>query len=234
MAYREILERQMEYERFLIRQFRERLEQCPAGYLQHRRRRGETGGEAVYDQYYHKLPGVDVPQYLNRQMAPLINELKYKRILEESIRRLEQNVKARERYLGACKPFDYASVSGCLPKAYRDAEIPWEDADLWKKNAPRFTQSENPYRRDQLIHATTFGLMTRSKAEASVAELLYACGFSFHYEKKLVLWDEDGTPKVRHPDFTMPIAPWFPFYMEYKGLYQKEEILSNPKGRITV
>ena len=80
MAYREILERQMEYERFLIRQFRERL---------------------------------------------------------------EQNVKARERYLGACKPFDYASVSGCLPK-------------------------------------------------------------------------------VRHPDFTMPIAPWFPFYMEYKGLYQKE------------
>ena len=81
MAYREILERQMEYERFLIRQFRERL---------------------------------------------------------------EQNVKARERYLGACKPFDYASVSGCLPKAYRDAEIPWEDADLWKKNAPRFTQSENP------------------------------------------------------------------------------------------
>ena len=92
MAYREILERQIEYERFLIRQFRERL---------------------------------------------------------------EQNVKARDRYLGACKPFDYASVSGCLPK-------------------------------------------------------------------------------VRHPDFTMPIAPWFPFYMEYKGLYQKEEILSNPKGRITV
>ena len=223
MAYREILERQMEYERFLIRQFRERLEQCPPGYLQHRRRRGENGGEAVYDQYYHKLPGVDVPQYLNRQMAPLINELKYKRMLEESIRRLEQNVKARERYLGACKPFDYASVSGCLPKAYRDAEIPWEDADLWKKNAPRFTQSENPYRRDQLIHATTFGLMTRSKAEASVAELLYACGFSFHYEKKLVLWDEDGTPKVRYPDFTMPIAPWFPFYMEYKGLYQKAE-----------
>ena len=155
MAYREILERQMAYERFLIRQFRERLEQCPPGYLQHRRRRGENGGEAVYDQYYHKLPGVATPQYLNQKMAPLINELKYKRMLEESIRRLEQNVKARERYLGDCKPFDYASVSGCLLK-------------------------------------------------------------------------------VRYADFTMPIAPWFPFYMEYKGLYQKEEILSNPKGRITV
>lgn len=105
MAYREILERQMEYERFLIRQFRDRLEQCPAGYLQHRRRRGENGGEAVYDQYYHKLPGVAAPQYLNRQMAPLVNELKYKRVLEESIRRLEQNVKARERYLGAGRVF---------------------------------------------------------------------------------------------------------------------------------
>lgn len=45
------------------------------------------------------------PQYLNRQMAPLVNELKYKRVLEESIRRLEQNVKARERYLGAGRVF---------------------------------------------------------------------------------------------------------------------------------
>ena len=144
MAYREMVERHMEYERFLLRQFRDRLEKCPPGYLQHRNSSGKKAGKAVYDQYYHKLPGMAAPQYLNRQMAPLINELKYKRMLEESIRRLEQNVKARERYLGACKPFDYASVSGCLPK-------------------------------------------------------------------------------VRHPDFTMPIAPWFPFYMEYKGLYQKEE-----------
>ncbi|MDD6815196.1 MAG: hypothetical protein PUE84_01950 [Firmicutes bacterium] len=89
----------------MLRQFRDRLEKCPPGYLQHRNSSGKKAGKAVYDQYHHKLPGMTAPQYLNRQMAPLVNELKYKRVLEESIRRLEQNVKARERYLGAGRVF---------------------------------------------------------------------------------------------------------------------------------
>lgn len=223
MAQSEIIERQMEYERFLLHQFRERLKECPPGYLQRRSIKEKRAGKSLYDQYYHKLPGEPHPHYLNRQMAPLVNELKYKRILEESIRRLEQNVKAREKYLKEYKAFDYQSVSKLLPKAYQNVEIPYEDEDLWRKNSLRFTQSENPYRRELLIHATTFGLMTRTKAEASVAEFLYACGFSFHYEKKLYLLDQDGTTKVRYPDFTIPIAPEFSFFIEYKGMYQNKK-----------
>lgn len=232
MDFKEITEKQMEAERFLLQSFRERFEKCPPGFLACKPDR--TGRP----QYYHKLPGDPKPHYLNRTMTPLLHELQYKRILQESIKRLEQNLKAREKYLKAYAPFDYASICRNLPKAYRNADIPYEDADLWTTlqetlqgtsqqtlqptGTPRFTQSENPYRRDLLIHKTTFGLLTRTKAEASVAELLYGCGLSFHYEKKLMLQDEDGTPKIRYPDFTIPIAPWLDYYMEYDGMFQKE------------
>ena len=228
MDFKEITEKQMEAERFLLQSFRERFEKCPPGYLACKPDR--TGRL----QYYHKLPGDPKPHYLNRKMTPLIHELQYKRILRESIRRLEQNLKARGKYLNAYVPFDYASICRNLPKAYRHADTPYENTDLWTilqetfqqtlqaDGTPRFTQSENPYRRDQLIHTTTFGLLTRTKAEASVAELLYGSGLSFHYEKKLNLQDEDGTPKTRYPDFTIPIAPWLDYYMEYDGMYQDE------------
>ena len=121
MDFKEITEKQMDAERFLLQSFRERFEKCPPGYLTCKPDR--TGRL----QYYHKLPGDPKPHYLNR-----------------------------------------------------------------------------------------------TKAEASVAELLYGSGLSFHYEKKLILQDEDGALKTRYPDFTIPIAPWLDYYLEYDGMFQKE------------
>ena len=125
MDFKEITEKQMDAERFLLQSFRERFEKCPPGYLTCKPDR--TGRL----QYYHKLPGDPKPHYLNRTMTPLIHELQYKRILQESIKRLEQNQKAREKFLKAYAPFDYANICRNLPKAYRHADIPYEDADLW-------------------------------------------------------------------------------------------------------
>ena len=242
MDYKEIIEKQLEVERILLQTFRERLEKCPPGYLNCK---PDAGG---HPRYYHKLPGDPKFYYLNQRMTPLIHELKYKRILQESIRRLEQNVKARERYLKDFTPFSYDSICQLLPAAYRDADIPYEDQAFQETAdtaagcslisstiggmencctrkpgfSPHFTQSENPFHREQLIHTTTFGLLTRTKAEASVAELLYAEGFSFCYEKKLYLLDEDGTVKTRYPDFTVPFIDDLAYYMEYDGMYQTE------------
>lgn len=125
MDFKEITKKQMEAERFLLQSFRERFEKCPPGCLACKPDR--TGRP----QYYHKLPGDPKPHYLNRTMTPLLHELQYKRILQESIKRLEQNLKAREKYLKAYAPFDYSSICKQLPKAYRNADIPYEDADLW-------------------------------------------------------------------------------------------------------
>ena len=213
----EILERQIDYERFLLHTFRDRLAACPPGYLRYKTDRKGRG------EYYHKLPDDPTPRYLNRHMSPLIRELKYKRLLQEAIRRLELNLRGREKYRKACLPTDFDSINASLPPAYRSADVPTEDKDLWQKNGQFFTQSENPYHRERLIYPTTFGLMTRSRGEAYIAEILHANQFSFHYEKKLFLLDDDGTQKIRYPDFTLPMIPEYNFFIENKGMYQNDE-----------
>ncbi|MBR4861378.1 MAG: hypothetical protein IKU09_04180, partial [Firmicutes bacterium] len=115
------------------------------------------------------------------------------------------------------------SIEKNIPKAYQGAERPVKDNALWGgiQNGPGFTQSENPFHREYLIHQTSFGLITRSKSEAMTAELIHAAGFFIYYEKKLILYDENDERKVRYPDITLPIADetW---YWEVKGRFQEE------------
>lgn len=54
------------------------------------------------------------------------------------------------------------------------------------------------------------------------AELLHVAGFFIHYEKKLVLLDENRERKVRYPDFTLPVAAGNEWYWEVKGRFQEE------------
>ena len=218
----EINETVLRYERQLLQQFRRRLAQCPPGYLQMRTVNGKK-------QYSHKLPDQKKPVYLDRNHNRLVNELKYKRVLQEAVKRLEENIAAKEFALRKILPYDYASIEEILPGAYRGAERPLEGGQLWgnmqKQEECRcgagFTQSENPFKREYLIHQTSFGLITRSKSEAMTAELLHAAGFFIHYEKKLILYDENGDVKVRYPDFTLPLTTnW---YWEVKGRFQEEQ-----------
>lgn len=205
----------LQYEKKLLWQFRRRLVQCPPGYLQMRTCNGKN-------QYYHKLPDQKTPVYLNASHAWLVNELKYKRILQETVKRLEENITAKERAMQKIKPYDYAAIDKILPRTYRNADLPVTEDALWgiDREAPGFTQSENPFHREYLIHQTSFGLITRSKSEAMTAELIHAAGFFIHYEKKLVLRDENGTERTRYPDFTLPLAT--KWYWEVKGRYQDE------------
>ena len=219
MEHVEINETVLRYEKQLLLQFRRRLEQCPPGYLQMRTCNGKN-------QYYHKLPDQNKPVYLDRNHSWLVNELKYKRVLQESVKRLEGNIAAKESALRKILPYDYASIEQILPGAYRGAERPVEGGTLRNcgdrgQSGPGFTQSENPFKREYLIHQTSFGLITRSKSEAMTAELLHAAGFFIHYEKKLILYDENGDVKIRYPDFTLPLATnW---YWEVKGRFQEEQ-----------
>ena len=206
----------LQYERCLLQQFQFRLSQCPPGYLQRHRNHGRN-------QYYHKLPDQEKPVYLNADHNWLINELKYKRVLQEVVRRLEHNIAVKEQALRKLQPYDYVSIEKILPGAYKGAERPVKERNLWEgmQNGAGFTQSENPFKREYLIHQTSFGLITRSKSEAMTAELIHAAGIFIYYEKKLVLQDENGEKKVRYPDFTLPL-PGETWYWEVKGRFQEE------------
>ena len=79
-------------------------------------------------------------------------------------------------------------------------------------------QSEKPSRREELKHTTSFGLLTRSKNEALIAELLHAAGIEFYYEKRLQIVDEQGKIQVIYPDFTIILADGSVIYWEHKGM----------------
>ena len=115
-----ILGQILQYEKRLLQQFHTRLAQCPPGYLQMHRNHGKN-------QYYHKLPDEKRAIYLNEGHSWLVNELKYKRVLQEAIQRLELNIAAKEQALQKIKPYDYVSIENILPKAYKGAELPVKD-----------------------------------------------------------------------------------------------------------
>ena len=216
MDFMEITRRKIAEEKAMLRKMEDRLKKCPPGYLKCVHVHG-------HEQYYHILPGKARPVYINRKHAWLVNELKYKRILRESVKRLKQNILLEEKMVQGMKPWDYPAVSAQLPRTYQLAEVPGDGRQL--KNGPRFTQSENPAYREYLTQHTTFGLITRTRGEAMYAEQLYSAGFTIFYEKELLLWDEEGRLHRRYPDFTIPLAGGFLYYLEHKGMVQ------NPKYR---
>ncbi|MBR4861896.1 MAG: hypothetical protein IKU09_06820 [Firmicutes bacterium] len=216
MDYMEITKRKIKNDKAMLRQMESRLGKCPPGYLKCVHVHGRP-------QYYHILPGNAKPIYINRKHIGLVHELKYKRTLQESVRRLRQNILLEEKMLRGMMPWDYETVSRQLPKTYQVEKIPWGNVHL--QNGPRFTQSENPFYREYLTQQTTFGLITRTRGEAMYAEQLYSAGFTLYYEKELLLRDENGKYHRRYPDFTIPLAGGLLYYLEHKGMVQ------NPKYR---
>ena len=108
MDYMEITKRKIKNDKAILRQMESRLGKCPPGYLKcvhvHSR-----------PQYYHILPGNAKPIYINRKHIGLVHELKYKRTLQESVRRLRQNILLEEKMLRGMMPWDYETVGEYTP-----------------------------------------------------------------------------------------------------------------------
>lgn len=238
MDYVETTRRKIKDEKELLKRLEKRLRTCPPGRLKCVKVHGKN-------QYYHIISG-QKEKYINKEHAWLVNELKYKRILQESVKRLRQNILLEEKMVRGILPYDYPTVSSQLPATYREADVAWHSdycgrgtlmretqmCEMQVQKAQRqsvkmqgnvrFTQSENPYRRENLTQPTTFGLVTRSRGESMYAEQLYGEGFTFYYERELVLQDENGIYHQRYPDFTIPLADGHIYYLEHKGMMQNE------------
>ena len=137
--------------------------------------------------------------YIKKKDADLVYQLKYRRIVEEAIRTIEQNLKAQERLIVNYQEYDPQSCQMRLGKVYQD--MPEKFYHMPRK-AVLVEGYQNNYRTEDLIQSSSFGMKFRTKSEALIAELLHSAGVPFTYEAKLVLVDEFGEKHYYKPDFT--------------------------------
>ena len=101
------------------------------------------------------------------------------------------------------------------------------------KALERLVAVYKPYDPDALeeslspAYRTSFGLIVRSRIEAAAAELAYSRGYYIMYEKRVILYDEEGNLHVVYPDFILceneesPDVTWI--YWEHLGLLDMED-----------
>lgn len=169
-------------------------------------------------QYYITVPNSHKNKYANKKMLMLVYRLKQRKKAEIKASLLENNIAVREYVLENYVDCSDDAVEEMLPKAYRRDDELNAKVNVHKGRGRQIPQSENPYRREELKHITSFNLRVRSKGELIMAEELYAAGLEFYYEKRLELYDEDGNIKVVYPDFTIVFPGGFIVYWEHKGM----------------
>lgn len=221
MGLYEIVHKNMKKEQIFLYEAQQELKKLPQGTLQ---RRDKSYGF----EYYTRKDGVEV--YIPKSQHSLVNDLKRRRVLETAESIAKGNIKAMERLLKEYEPLDFEKIERSLPQSYRGLEPAKPNFASGEKTyfgakGQHFIQSENPYMRENLVNSTYFGLKTRSKSEAIIAEALYRAGFSVYYEKKIILYDEFGNKKTAYLDFVVPLTPFYEMGWEHNGLLDDDAYL---------
>lgn len=175
--------------------------------------------------YYIKGPADDREHYVKRANLNHVWKLQQKRLGCEMVRILKYNINLKKRFCERLRSDNVNTVINTLPKAYQpNAEL------LPRRRKQQIKQSENPYKRDGLIELTSFGLYVRSKGELAIAELLYALGIEFYYERALELnipIKSNGRTvwmaKTYYPDFTIVLPDGEYIYWEHKGMLNSKQ-----------
>ena len=158
--------------------------------------------------------------YIRKKDEALVHQLKYRRVLEEAIQTMEDNLAIQEKFLRKYKEYEPNACQSRLGKVYQDMpELFYKQP---KGNVKR-ENYQNQFHRDELIHRTSFGMVCRSKSEALIAELLYRAGIPFYYEARLVLYDEWGEKHFYYPDFTIELPDGSVIYWEHFGRMDSSE-----------
>ena len=181
-------------------------------------------------QIYMKLQGESKYTYVSKtddSNREKVNRLRQKSFIDTSRRILEADIALQEYFIENYIPYTTENICKHQPHAYRQDE---PKANF--KQADR--QSQNPYKREQLIHGTLAGIKVRSKGELLIADALTQIGVDYYYEKELRLTDEDGMQHTLYPDFTIPLKNAEIFYWEHEGLYGDPEYRrrSNEKKKL--
>lgn len=214
MDFLDIAKNELTFQKHLLRQFK-RLQQIKdSGELSCIIR--NTG----HKKYYIKDKGCSRKKYVRKgkpEEMRRVYRLQAKGIGKIAAVRIGNNISLLSQLIDGYQECDMMKILNDLPEELKNEEI---SKGIWHhlEGGKSVRQSEKPSRREELKHSTSFGLMTRSKNEAMMAERFHASGIEFYYEKRLVLIDEDGNIQVIYPDFTIILADGRIFYWEHKGM----------------
>lgn len=206
MGYLEMTKREIVIEEQLLTKYRRTLEHLPKGRLIYKRIRGRL-------HYYVSEEGTGRQTYIKDQDRTLIYNLKYRRLLELAVKRIEQNLKYQKKMIDKYQPYQLSEVQKTLSGVYSDQLLrEYLDAALEQSRC-----SQNPFYREDLTDCTSFGLYVRTKSEALIAELLHAAEITFQYESELRLRDEEGRGVTYYPDFQILTPIGKTIYWEHVG-----------------
>lgn len=210
MGYIELTQQDITLQKKLLQQYQIALKKLPQGRLTYKIIKGKP--------YYYWIDAANKQHYISSKDIQLICDLKYRRFLEESIRRIERNLPMQEKLLKSYTPYDPHSIQQRLPNVYSDLHLP---ANILTNSAAR--PIPNPdYRPESLTFSTSFGIHMRSKSEVIIAELIHAAKIPFQYEPKLRLKTPDYRWITYHPDFAIVPPLGDEIYWEHAGLLSNE------------
>lgn len=152
---------------------------------------------------------------LPKKETQLASDLARKRILEETMKEYQQELKAVDRYLSLCVRDEDSFYSTPEFHLYNSLILdnnldPTDKAFQWANSEYR----TNEYHPENKIHPGASGKMLRSLSEAMIDVMLTQAGIPFRYENEIVI---DNTPF--YIDFTIYKAKTEEFrYWEHNGM----------------
>lgn len=227
MRFIDIAKSELKFQKHLLKQFDALRKIKDGGQLFCKRNKNG------YTSYYIKEKTGGRRRYVRKSGKEILRvyRLQVKGLGTFAAERAEMNIKLLNELIDKYKDCDVESILRDVPEPFKEKEAAKGLEHHMRKNRP-FPQSEKPTRREELKHSTSFGLWTRSKNEAMNAEMLYAAGLEFYYERKLVLIDQWGKEHVVYPDFTIILPDGTIIYWEHKGMMSDPEYMEYDNERM--
>lgn len=215
MDFVECVEKELEFQRNMLQQFRRLKAIRSEGELFYREK---PGG---YKEFYIKRPGAARRRYVCKRDFEQVTRLQVKKYGEVGAEAAEGNIELLSKIVDGYNELGMSALNGKLPEAYRMPDVTRAE-EIRRLAAKPFPQSENSSYSEHLIHSTNFGLIVRSKNEVHIAERLRAAQIEFYYERALKLWDgESGNWETVFPDFTIMLPDGRKIFWEHAGRMDK-------------
>lgn len=187
----------------LARKFDQRIKKLPSGYLSCKN--GYLYRVVRMSDKVHQL--IISPDFPDADV--LIEELKERRYISKALPILKSNLSSCKSLLRHFQIYDPQAIREALPVHYRDFSLApiMAEGDI---DPAHWASAQYPYNTaypDHLKYKSERGLMTRSKAEASIATKLEQHHLTFRYEPLLELGEHTFSPDfcVLHPVYRRSI-----------------------------